>query len=138
MKRARIDALLGFADGFAAPDFVPGTFVRAPDRTLSIKYDEAVNDFLDSLHKYGWISSRFDWPKWQETAREYVELPEKLQSADLQTIQKLLTTHVRKDRFCEGHLYSMFANGHIVAVLRRLQVLQATLPPTARERRGAA
>jgi hypothetical protein len=36
----------------------------------------------------------------------------------------LLTTHSRKDRFCEGHLAAMFENGHIVALLRRLRELK--------------
>ncbi|WP_390621590.1 DUF6508 domain-containing protein [Roseimaritima sediminicola] len=40
------------------------------------------------------------------------------------TIQKLFTTHARKDRFCEGHLASMFENDHIPALLRRLRTLR--------------
>ena len=58
---------------------------------------------------------------WQETAREYVEDPAKVESADAETIQKLLTTHVRKERFFEGHLAAMFENGHVVALLQKAQ-----------------
>jgi len=42
-------------------------------------------------------------------------------------IRKLLTTHVRKERFCEGHLLAMFESGHIVNVLRRLKGLRSTM-----------
>ena len=44
--------------------------------------------------------------------------------ADSEPILKLLTTHVRKERFCEGHLAAMFEDGHIVALLRRLKVIR--------------
>jgi len=47
-----------------------------------------------------------------------------LEEADLETLRKLLTTHVRKDRFCEGHLDYMFECGHITAILERLQQLE--------------
>jgi len=36
-----------------------------------------------------------------------------LERADLETIRKLLTLHVRKERFCEGHLLGMFESGHL-------------------------
>ena len=36
-----------------------------------------------------------------------------MDAADIETIRKLLTTHVRKDRFCEGHLGLMHSNGHL-------------------------
>lgn len=37
---------------------------------------------------------------------------------------KLFTTHIRADRFCEGHLAAMFENGHIVTLLRWLKQLR--------------
>ncbi|QDT48935.1 hypothetical protein Pan258_29820 [Symmachiella dynata] len=58
------------------------------------------------------------------TAREYVNSPGMIESSDVKTIRKLFTTHVRKDRFCEGHLATMFENGHIVALMRRLQQIR--------------
>lgn len=45
----------------------------------------------------------------------------KIERADATTIQKLFTTHIRADRFCEGHLASLFENGFIVALLQRLK-----------------
>jgi hypothetical protein len=81
--------------------------------------------FLDALHKHGWLSP-FDWTAWQDEAERYLKDPAALASADLDTLRKLLTLHVRKDRFCDGHLLEMFESGNITAILRRLKVLAET------------
>jgi hypothetical protein len=88
-----------------------------------------VLDFVDTLYGVGWVLP-FDWPEWQPTAEDLLNDPEKLEAADLVTIQKLLTVHVRKDRFCDGHLLGMLQCGHIVAILRRLKSLVDHEPPT--------
>ncbi len=77
------------------------------------------------------MTPKAHWGEWQDVAEEYVDSPEKIKSADVVTVQELFTTHVRKDRFCEGHLVSMFENGHIVALLRRLKEIRETTPDTA-------
>ena len=46
--------------------------------------------------------------------------PARVAAADPQTIRQLFTVHVRKDRFCDGHLWQMVSCGHIAALLRRL------------------
>ncbi len=58
----------------------------------------------------------FDWVRW----RAEVSDPTALGGADVLTLRKLLTFHVRADRFSEGHLISAFEKGHITAILRRL------------------
>ena len=83
-----------------------------------------MSEFQQALYENGWVTPSFDWSEWQDTAREYVDKPLKIDSADAKTIQNLLTTHVRKERFCEGHLSAMFENGHIVALLRRLKAIR--------------
>ena len=80
-----------------------------------------------------WVTPEVDWVQWQDVAVEYVDLQEKIDSADVVTLKKLFTTHVRKDRFCEGHLATMFENGHIVALLRRLKAIRETTPDTTQE-----
>ena len=87
-------------------------------------FDEIVMEFIQVLDDNDWVTPQFDWGEWQESATRYIESREMVESADAVTIQKLLTTHVRADRFCEGHLASMFENGHIVVVLRRLKVIR--------------
>jgi hypothetical protein len=44
-------------------------------------------------------------------------------SARLATCVKLITAHIRYERFCDGHLHSNFESGHLTAILRRLTEL---------------
>ena len=118
VEREQFDAILPFLDKFEESGF-----------------SEAVEiDFVQILYANDWVTPEVDWVQWQDVAVEYVDLPEKINSADVVTIKKLFTTHVRKDRFCEGHLNEMFKNGHIVALLRRLKEIRETTPDTTEER----
>jgi len=96
--------------------------------------EEENNGFVGVTRANDWVTPEVDWVQWQDVAVEYVDLPDKINSADVVTIKKLFTTHVRKDRFCEGHLAAMFKNGHIVALLRRLKEIRETTPDTTEER----
>lgn len=87
-------------------------------------YSDELKRFLSILRNEGFVTSSFDWAEWRQEAQSYVDDPEKLKSADLATIQKLLTTHVRLDRFNGGHFAEMIENGHIVAVLDRLDEIR--------------
>jgi hypothetical protein len=112
-----MDAILAFLDRFAAHGFSVGTWHSPPGQFPWFEFSEPVSQFQQALYDNDWIKP-FDWGAWQETAREYVEDPAKVESANAETIQKLFTTHVRKERFCEGHQAAMFENGHIVGLLR--------------------
>jgi hypothetical protein len=120
----QIDSLLPFLDRFEAADFSAGTWNTTPGQMPWFDYAESVNQFQKALYDNGWIKS-FDWTNWQDTAIQYVKNPHKIEAADAETIQKLFTTHIRKDRFCEGHLAAMIENRHIVALLRRLKNIRA-------------
>ena len=121
----QIDAILPFLDRFKADGFTVGTWNNPTDQMPWFSFDEAVSEFQQVLYENGWIASSFEWPDWQETAQEFVETPAKIEAADTRTIQKLLTTHIRKERFCEGHLAAMFENRHIMALLLRLKQIRA-------------
>ena len=79
--------------------------------------------FMKACYDAGLVVPAFDWMQWTSQAQQLVERPELVESADLETITKLLTAHVRHDRFCDNHLASMILNGHIALVLERLRVL---------------
>lgn len=125
--KKQMDAILPFLDRFTAEGFSVGTWHSPPGQLPWFEFSEAVSEFQQALYDNGWIVPSFDWGAWQETAREHVENPGKIETADATTIQNLFTTHVRKERFCEGHLASMFENGHIVVLLRRLRELRRTM-----------
>jgi hypothetical protein len=123
--RAECDALLRFLPTFQAPGFVFGKYEgKAGELAYPTLAPEAMA-FLDALQEHGWLEP-FDWPEWQEKAEELVEDATKLATADLATLKKLLTLHVRKERFCSGHILDMFERGHIVGILKRMDAIVRT------------
>lgn len=118
--RKQFDAIIPFLDRFEAA----GSSTGALNAPAGFDYSKLVTDFIQALQGNGWIDSSFDWADWQEAAQQYVETPDKIELADAETLQKLFTTHVRKERFCEGHLAEMFANGHVSRLLRRLNKIK--------------
>jgi len=66
-------------------------------------YSEEVNEFVKDFYKSNLVYN-FNWSEWQNEALNYFEKPELLKNVDIEIIRKLLTLHVRKERFCEGHL----------------------------------
>ena len=88
------------------------------------RYADVVYRFVDTLYREGFVVP-FDWPAWQEQAQQLMDDPALLVSVDLATLQKLLTTHVRAERFTSGHLAQIIDSGHLRAILRRLQAIHA-------------
>lgn len=131
MKSKQIDSILVFLDRFEAVGFSAETRNTPEGPTPSFAFDEVLLEFQQALYDNGWVTPSFDWTEWQDKAQEFVESPAKIKSADAKTIQRLFTTHVRKERFCEGHLASMFENGHVVALLRRLKTIRLKLEKSA-------
>jgi len=125
---SQIDAILPFVEHFEAAGFSAGEWKMPEGQFPWFSFDDAVMAFHQSLYDNGWVTPAFDWTSWQATAQEFVDSPEKVAEADAGTIQKLFTTHVRADRFCEGHLAAMFESGHVVALLRRLKTIRDAMP----------
>lgn len=123
----QIDAILPFLDQFEAARFSAGTWEMPQGEFLHFYFDEIVNEFIHSLYDSGWVTPSFGWTEWQDSAQIFVDSPEEVENASARTIQKLLTTHCRLDRFCERHLASVFQNGHIVLLLRRLKSIRSTI-----------
>ena len=73
----------------------------------------------------------FDWMEWSK--KHEVELSSEAftSRADLGRIIRLLTTHIRADRFCSGHLLSVIDDGTIVRILTRLKQLSSEQSPPA-------
>jgi hypothetical protein len=85
-------------------------------------YSEEVDQFEKALYENNFIQE-FDWPAWQEEAEKIFNDPQLLNKSNIETIIKLFTTHIRKERFCSGHLAIMISNGHILNILKRLEEL---------------
>lgn len=124
-----LDWALAFIDRLekpSAPLHIWHPMKQLEDGSYSAPWCELSADAMElvqGLYERGLILT-FDWPAWSETAESYVDNPELLAEASLDDCLKLLTCHVRSDRFCEGHLGAMLENGHIVAVLRRMREIR--------------
>jgi hypothetical protein len=100
---------------------------RQPDGSITMpwfQYSEQMLAFIRACSENGWVEV-FEWPAWAEEARRLHDDPATLNTADIPTIRKLLTLHIRNDRFTEGHLAAMVEDGHLAAVVRRLEQLRA-------------
>lgn len=65
----------------------------------------------------------FDWQAFIATLGRPADDPAVLQDADLDTIRRLMTAHVRTDRFVGGHLDRLTASGYIDTAMTRLREL---------------
>ena len=119
----QLDAVLRFLPIFEEPGYVFGEWHSPEGQFPCYSMSREAIDFVRVLYDQQVIFS-FDWTNWQEEARRYFSDPETLETADLLTLRKLLTTHVRKDRFVEGHLGDLLERGHITAILRRLREIR--------------
>ena len=79
--------------------------------------------FISCLYETGIVTGA-DWKTWlEEGGVSLYRNPERLATATLEECRILLIAHVRNDRFVEGHLLSILRDGHLVAVLERIQAL---------------
>lgn len=85
-------------------------------------YNIKVQEFIRTLYDSNFIQS-FDWVAWQDKAEKFTTDDSLIKDADITTIIKLFTTHIRKERFCSGHLACMIGNGHILQLLKRLKTI---------------
>ena len=123
MSLENAEVILQFLTIFEDSKFEAGRLVMKPGTFPYWKYDNQVLAFVKALYENRWIID-FDWPSWQQEAKKYLADHELLKEADLTALRKLLTTHVRKDRFCDGHLASAIQQGQISAILLRIKVLK--------------
>ncbi|HEX6844955.1 MAG TPA: DUF6508 domain-containing protein [Actinomycetota bacterium] len=87
-----------------------------------VNYSQDVLDFLRALSGHGFVVP-FDWPAWASEGMAIQEDPARLAEADLWTVVRLFTLHVRADRFSEGHLAEAIERGWLLALLDRLRAL---------------
>ncbi len=121
MGQEQIAALLAFLPEFEREGFCPGGVVPLDeDGYPEEAFTQQVSRFLDACYKNGFIV-RFDWERWDDEARVYMSTPVRLQETDLVLLRRLLTWHVRQNRFARGHLAEMIARGHVAAILRRIR-----------------
>lgn len=124
LTSTRIDAVLAFLPQFDQPDLSAGTWRGGPGQFPYWDPNPQVQAFVQTLYDTEFVFD-FDWGAWSDEAHRYTAGGAAvLANADLLTLRKLLTSYVRADRFSTGTLAEMFANGQIVAILRRLKLIR--------------
>ena len=111
--------------------FLPALRNRTPDfwrvgawgDMTSVVSTETAQSLLKYIYGHGLLLEDFDWMAWQEEALAYLDYRIRLETADLPTLQKLLTAHIRADRLTEGHYDAMLENGFLRDLLERLAVV---------------
>ena len=115
--------LLGFIPVFEDPAFCPGrTIPLDEDELPDIDFMKVVSRFMDACYKNGFVV-RFDWETWESQGQGFVQSPGSLTGADMAVLRRLLTWHIRQNRFTKNHVATMIASGHILAILKCLRAL---------------
>ena len=115
--------MLAFIPVFEDPSFAPdGQIPMDEDHWPDVEFMKGVSRFMDACYKNGFVV-RFDWEHWETEAMTYVRDPALLNEADLGLVRRLLTWHIRQNRFTKNHVATMMASGHILLVLKRLRTL---------------
>ena len=130
VRHHKLSAIARFAPVFTRPDFQfaarhEGTPERvgtagAPRPHLS----ERAREFVESACDSGWVELA-DWRTWasSQEARDLNGKPARIATASEAQLGKLLTAHIRKDRFEVGALNSAFEAGVITAIVQRAEAL---------------
>jgi hypothetical protein len=90
----------------------------------SIEYSREVLNFIKEIYSSGFIykGDYTDWKKKGDTPGEILSV---IDSADFNTLKKILTFYIRGERFCDGLMASAIDNGIILRCLERLEKLAA-------------
>lgn len=138
LTKKNIDAVLKFLPIFQPKEFTPGEWDETHEYKKGIlsfpayNYNIKVDEFVETLYEEGFIID-FEWSRWQDQAEQFYSNPELLKTADIGILQKLLTTHILKERFCDGHLACMLRNGHIATILHKLKEIRKKMTDSQHE-----
>jgi hypothetical protein len=130
INAANMDAVIRFLPQLDKPAETFGKLEieYLPDGTLIAPAwldDAVIVEFERAAFANGFVLLGFDWSNWR-LGRDLFRHPERIARATLGTICKLITLHIRADRFSCGHLAAMCRNGQVPAILLRLRDLRGT------------
>jgi hypothetical protein len=127
-----IDALLAFlpvVEAGAEPGHWTGGD-RGPDGVITMPAFHPADwllGFQRAASANAWVRPGFDWPDWYQSAGRAIEDPEQLERAGVDDICRLLTAHIRRERFVEGSLGTFVSSGLLKGILQRLAVIREGL-----------
>jgi hypothetical protein len=116
----QLAAMLGFIPVFEDVGFCPNREIPVDTEGYADEqFLKTVSRFMDTCYKSGMVV-RFDWEHWETEARGFMGDPASLRQADLAILRRLLTWHIRQNRYAKDHLARMIAQGHVLAILLRM------------------
>lgn len=117
-----IDAKLDYyIDYFSNKSNKFGEWIKEDDKFPYLNYSVDTINFIDFAYDDG-LTINFDWTKWDEM-ESFLSNASLIESQNKITLQKLLTSIIRTDRFCEGTLLNAIDDGLILNILLRLKSL---------------
>ena len=129
IRRDKLSAIARFASVFAKPGFrfatrreaAEGPGERAVPR---FHLSEDAYSFIEAATSSEWVELP-DWRTWSfsEEAQDLNRNPTLIARASEDLLGKLLTVHIRNDRFHEGALNAAFESGVLTAIVQRAGVL---------------
>ncbi|MBZ5710177.1 DUF6508 domain-containing protein [Nannocystis pusilla] len=122
-SRADIDAVLAFLPLLERPDFEATRWTRQGSWLPRLVDAPEVRQLQQALARHGFVVA-FDWQSWHAEAEHYQRDPAALAGASLADVCRLLTLHLRSDRFIHGQFAAAVASGQIAALLRRLRAIR--------------
>lgn len=142
----RLQALAAFLPLFEEPGFKFGSWAEPPsfksDVILMPQYErgEVAQEFVQMAYTMDWVILGFDWPIWigTEEAIHLRDDAQTLAAATPEQLARLLTAVIRRDRFVEGGLGSVYDSGLLTAITRRAAVLAEQLAPVEDERQASS
>jgi len=103
----------------------PGEMIAEEPLTFRMhgEYHPLLDRFRLALYRHGFIQD-YNWPNFHKRALAIYEQPQLLRRVTIRTCVKLLTFHVRRDRFMDGHFACMIQEGHMTAILQHMVELK--------------
>ncbi|MFJ7646130.1 DUF6508 domain-containing protein [Lysinibacillus sp. NPDC097279] len=121
VKFEELNKLVKYLDFFQRLDAMSNE-----EKTRYILECKEIQEFRKELYNTAFLIV-FDWKSWLNQNEMYKnianDIEEHVMNADLETLQKLMTSYIRGDRFTEGLFEGVIINGHVTKIITRLREL---------------
>lgn len=121
LPKSENDTLVKFIDYFSQKNQFYQITNSASLQTYN--YSKEVYQFLDWLQREGLLDNELNLATFESKAKEIMNDSEYLKKINLETLKKLLTFHLRCEKFSNGHLATIIDSKHLVNCLKRLEQL---------------
>ena len=83
-------------------------------------YEDRLDEFISEFYKTNFMDYEYERTLDRYLGRSHKDMNEKIESADFDLINAMLTYHIRAERFCDGHWEEMVREDVFLRLLERL------------------